>query len=393
MKFTDRSIKALKSKDKRYEVPKDSGNGLGLRITPNGQKSFIFRYKFQNRQRGMLLGSYPETTLSEVGLKHAQARSLIKQGIDPSEKALLKKTSELEAETVDQLVDIYIKGYAKKYKKSWQTDERILKKDIVPTIGKRKVKDVTRKQLKLLFDAVADRAPVQANRLHAVTRRMFNYAIEEELIDANPCYLIKSPGGKEKPVERKLEEAEIRLLWRRLHKLKVSPLVKLAIKFLLVSAQRPGEVLGMRWGDISGDWWTMPETKNNLSHRVPITPLAMKLLEHAQRYSMDDRVFPFSDTAVNQAIKRNIKKLGIDKFTPHDLRRTAGTRMASAGVSRLVLAKLLNHKDKGVTSIYDRHSYDPEKRQALEAWSKQIMVMLGYGKKNNVIDLKVGKNV
>jgi hypothetical protein len=67
--------------------------------------------------------------------------------------------------------------------------------------------------------------------------------------------------------------------------------------------------------------------------------------------------------------------------------------MASTGVSRLVLAKVLNHKDKGVTGIYDRHSYDLEKRQALDMWSKQIMVILGYGKKDNVIDLRVGVNV
>jgi len=393
IKFTDRAIKTLKPECERYEIAKDGGGGLRIRVSPKGRKTFVFRFKFQGRGRVMVLGTYPEVTIADVGVKHAEARSLIKKGIDPAEQALAAKKAEIEAETVEELVDYYIKEHAKKNKKSWATDERILKKDLLPAIGRRKVKDVTRRELKVLFSKVAGRAPVQANRLHAVTRKMFNFAIDEELLDANPCNRIKAPSGKEKAVERKLEAEEIRLLWRRLYRFNVSPLIKLAIKFQLVTGQRSGELAGMRWRDISEDWWTIPETKNDLSHRVPLTLLARRIIEHAQRFSSEDRVFPLSDNTVNQAISRNIDMVGIERFTPHDLRRTTATRMASAGVQRLVLAKILNHKDKGVTAIYDQHSYDHEKRQAMELWSRELMSILGYPETGNVVELRRVENV
>ena len=345
MKFTDKSIKALKPEDKRYEKSKDGSLGLGIRVTPKGKKTFIYRYRFQHRQRGMVIGSYPEISLQEANLIHAEARSKLKQGIDPAEEKISSKRAEINAETVSQLAELYI-AYAKKNKKSWAIDESNLTKRVLPQIGHRKIKDVTRREIKFLLQKNADKTPVMANRIHSLIRRMFNFAIEEEFIEHNPCNLIKPPGGKEKSVERVLNHAEIRKLWRGLFGLKISPITKLFIKFQLVTAQRPGEVSQIQWKDIQENWWTITDTKNGLSHRVPLSQLAIRLLQHAKRYASESRVFPISDTTTNRAIARNKQTLGLDHFTPHDLRRTAASMMASNDVSRLIIAKILNLRIK-----------------------------------------------
>jgi len=382
MKFTDRSIKALKAREIRYEVSKDSGDGLGLRITPSGRKSFIFRFKRDGKNFGMTLGVYPEFSLADATLAHSEARSLLRKGINPAEKKRVLKQGEMEAETVGGLIYLYIEEYAKNNKKSWKADESLLNNEVFPILSERRVKDVTRREIKDILDKVAKRAKVQANRLHSVIRKMFNFAIEEEIISSNPCALIKRPGGKEEAVERCLSENEIKLLWRRLNKTAISPLAKLAIKFQLVTSQRSGEVVLICKKDIVDGFWIIPNPKNNVQQRVPLSTLALRLLDHADRYRLfekmkpTDRIFPISAPSINRAISRNLKKLGIEHFTPHDLRRTAVSKMASKGVSRLVIAKILNHKDRDITAVYDRHSYDAEKKEALDMWSVELIKIL-----------------
>ena len=82
-------------------------------------------------------------------------------------------------------------------------------------------------------------------------------------------------------------------------------------------------------------------------------------------------------TSLTKAITRNLAHFDIEPFGPHDLRRTAATQMTGVGVSRLVLAKVLNHAEPGITAVYDRHGYDAEKRDALDRWGKQLDLLVG----------------
>ena len=142
----------------------------------------------------------------------------------------------------------------------------------------------------------------------------------------------------------------------------------------------------MRWQDIdlADGWWTIPKefSKNGLSHRVPLTGPVRDILEDLLGEARDDIwVFPSpavpgpirSDTKANKRLRL---RSGVD-FRPHDLRRTAASKMAGElGIDRLTLAKILNHVDGTVTAIYDRHSYDAEKRNALDAWAKRLTEIL-----------------
>ena len=158
------------------------------------------------------------------------------------------------------------------------------------------------------------------------------------------------------------------------------------LKLRLLTAQRGDEVQGMEWSelDLDSGWWTIPgeKTKNGLTHRVYLTPQSMRIIEEA-RHLCEEKpsqyVFPGPRGGhianVQKAIQRVCKETHID-FHGHDLRRTAASLMTGMGIPRLTVSKILNHVEPGVTAVYDRYGYDREKREALEAWNKRLMVIV-----------------
>jgi integrase len=190
-----------------------------------------------------------------------------------------------------------------------------------------------------------------------------------------------------------LNAQEIAVLWRALDKpeLAMSPAIRLALKLQLVTAQRKGrEIIAAEWSEFELDErvWTIPaeKTKNGMPHRVPLSPLALAILDEiATVTGRDGRwLFPSPKTgkaitgsAVDHAMRNNREVLGTGNATPHDLRRTAASHMTSIGISRLVVSKVLNHAEPGITAVYDRHSYDIEKRAALAAWAVRIEEIIG----------------
>jgi integrase len=151
--------------------------------------------------------------------------------------------------------------------------------------------------------------------------------------------------------------------------------------------------------------WTIPaaKAKNNTPHRVPLSALAIELLEEVKKINNGSRWLfpaikkdkPITGEAIAKALLRSIAAIGTEPFTPHDIRRTAATHMTSMGIARLVVSKILNHADNNtVTSVYDRHSYDAEKRHALEAWSQQLSkICEGKGSTDNIITLNQSVNL
>jgi len=140
----------------------------------------------------------------------------------------------------------------------------------------------------------------------------------------------------------------------------------------------------MRWADIDRDWWTIPASvaKNRLQHWVPLSPQALAILEELRpvtgpsEWVLESPRKPGEPLgSINYATVRIRKASGVD-FAPHDLRRTAASYMTSMGISRLVVAKILNHVERGITAVYDRYSYDADKRRALTRWGDRLEVIL-----------------
>lgn len=416
MTFTDKFVKSLKPKEgqaKPYDIREMSGNGFGVTVFPSGEKSFIFFYQFGGRKRRMTIGRYPHCSLADAKRIHREALTLLESGKDP---ALVKRTSEQEARnasTVQALIEEYLEKWAKPRKRTWKEDQRILYKDINPAWGKRKANDITRREVIDLLDKIKARgAPIIANRTLATIRRMFNFAIERDIIPHSPCVMVKAV-AKENRRDRCLTENEIKILWQALDHpqqiesgdIKMSEATKLALKLQLATAQRKGEIVRIEWSDIQlGErWWTIPATKakNGVLTRVYLSDLAMTLLARIKELSGDSKwAFPapsgathITPDSISRAINRSTFE-GLEHFTPHDLRRTGATHMCGMGIPRLVVSKILNHVDNSITAIYDRHSYDTEKKSALDAWSKKLTLIISPDKlPSNVIDLSTPSKI
>ena len=371
---------------------------LALRVAPDGSKTWSVRYRIGRAQRRLTLGSLSVLTLADARQRAKDALKLVADGVDPAQV----KQDRRDADTVADFADTYIKrakapdSDGRPKKKSWKTDEARIAKDVLPHWKHRLMRDITRRDVRELLDGIVARgAPISANRTRALLHKMFNVAIKLEVVVANPVTGTEKP-GTEHQRDRVLTHDEIRTFWTACDA--QPPEMGGAFKLRLVTAQRGGEVFGMRWRDVDleGGWWTVPASgsKNGLAHRVPLSTTALDILKDV-RTKTDERlkkqkdakppVFVFAGGRGKRQQAEATATFNIVDFHGHDLRRTAASCMASSGVPRLVISKILNHVERGVTAVYDRHSYDNEKGIALDQWARTLTAILEDKKDANVL--------
>jgi integrase len=320
--------------------------------------------------------------------------------------------------TVEKLIDLFIKDHSKRKKRSWIEDERALRKDLKHWFSW-KVKDVTRRDAKALLDAIDGRgAPVQAFNVLTKARKMWNMAIKWEYAESNPFALLDPPRPYA-PRERVLDDAEVKTFWGAMESregLSMSPEMSRALRLILVTAQRPGEVIGMHSREIDGRWWTIPaeRSKNKNAHRVYLTDLAFSLIGTVPENGF---IFPspkdddqhMAGNALALSLRRNIlgghagkvkgtegrnkkqaarkaenpppvNRIGIEHFRPHDLRRSAVTGMAKLRIPREDRERVVNHSVGRLEKTYNRYDFDGEKRAALIRWAEHLeQIILGKG--------------
>jgi integrase len=391
---------------------------LVLTVLPSGRKQFTVRYRFQGKQRRLLLGEYPAVTLAVARKRARKAQSAIDDGRDPAGERQVAKAA--KTDTVASLADDYLRKHAWKFKKSAAEDKRILDVEVLPRWKDRSVRELTRRDVRALVDRVAERAPIMANRVLAVVRKMLNFAVDHDWIDANPAARVAKP-APERSRDRVLSEEELRRLWRVLSHLPTTsdlpapgrkrakgekddplcpvsaPLASL-LKVRLLTAQRGGEVARMRWADLDLDagWWTIPadHTKNGQPHRVPLTTSVIELIRAQKPEDSDEPKGHVFVGSKGPSVLHRAKKapaaisqvLKVD-FRGHDLRRTAATFMAAAGIRREHIGHVLNHVEGGAraTRVYDRYAYDREKRIALETWARTLKAVVERKATGNVV--------
>jgi integrase len=406
--FTDRHIKNLKPGPRTKDIREK--NGFGIRLKSDGGKVFFYKYESPatGKRRFLTIGTYPTITLAEARIKYGDAFKSVKAGGDPLEAAQQEQAVHKAAPTIKELGEDYIKRYASVYKKSWPEDQRILDKEVYPYWARLKAKDITKGNVIALLDRVVDRgSPQTANSIFKIVRKMFNWAVKKDRLLSSPC------GGVDMPApvntkDRTLNADEIKTVWSVLDggvpTLAMTIEVRQALKLILVTAQRPGEVAGLHTGEINGNWWTIPaeRAKNGKNHRVYLSPLAQEIIKQTISHIRCIRdiptdqeyfgpVFPCPHRAKDKAIERHalskaLKRnnlgtkstiLGVKTFTPHDLRRTAATFMAEAGELDEVIDAVLNHTKLGVIKVYNLYRYDKEKQSALESWAQKLTFITG----------------
>jgi integrase len=353
VQLTDRFCASAKSTAVQTDYFDESVSGLALRVTSNGTKSWSLLYGTPRRR--ITLGRYPSMSLAS-----ARARALeTRQG----------RTSG----TVAALAEVYLKSVSGK--RSAKEIERRLRKDVLPIIGHIPLRELHRRDVTRVLDAKSS-APIAARRAFEDMRAMVRWAVARGDLDHNPLDGMRGP-AMSKPREHVLTDDEIRVLWRRLRELGD---VGKVIKLCLLTGQRLGEVTGMTKSelDLAKGVWNIPgsRTKNGYPHSVPLSKMAVELI--------NPEGFDVTRMQVSNTIYYH--QLGLAKrWTAHDLRRTALTKMAELGVAPIVLGHVANHRTTtkaGMTlSVYVHHQYEKEKRAALELWADRLQgIISGAGK-------------
>lgn len=372
----------------------DMTPGLSLRVTANDARTWTVFYRDENgRQKRLTLGRFPTVSLADARELAREAQLRVAKGGDP----VVEKRAAHDGLTFGELAATYIERHAKPNKRSWKEDDRQLESSLLPKWRNRPAAELGADDLLAILNAkVTEGSPVAANRLRALVSRIYTFGAEQRLVSptANPVIGVKKP-TKEKTRERLLTWDEIRRLWEACST--QNAYVCAWFRLRLVTAQRGGELLQMRWPDIDpkSHFWTIPAqfVKNAHGHRVFLNKTARQLLATVPRDERSVWVFPKSfmgdykhvGRRLAQSTRANIvatqKKEGAARdradIRGHDLRRTAASMMASGGVPRFVISRILNHsEDKDITSVYDRYSYDAEKKAAMEFWDRQLTAVL-----------------
>jgi len=286
-------------------------------------------------------------------------------------------------------------------KRSWKEDKRILDRDVIPAWGNRKISDINRRDIRALLETIVSRgAPVMANNTFKIIRKMFNWAVKNDYLLVSPALGVDLPTAK-KDRNRVLSSSEISIFWNTLDSANMSDECRRALKLILVTGQRPNEVIGMQRDEINGHWWTIPvhrlkvvKTKESERHphRVYLTDLALELIGELDpvdkttgKKKRVEFIFPCPHKSKAKSINRHAlsrallnncpvaciyncekcsitackdnttqsleekNRLGVPHFTPHDLRRTAATFLAQLNTSDEVIDAILGHVKSGVS--------------------------------------------
>lgn len=386
-----RAIDALKPKERRVSYSVNGCPGLHLVVHPTGKKVWYALFQegkgAQRKRRWIAIGPYSGQgwTLAKASDRAAQ---IIAQKAGPADDEV--------ATTFGELFGLWISEHASKKLRTWRDEQRRYDNHLA-CLGHLPVGKLERKNVRDIRDKVLQAAgPIQSNRIVALFNRVMNWAVDEDRAKFNPAARLRKV-GEENRRERTLSEQELKAIWQELGEelavvphvgglnkadMKAAKYVRLALKLLIVTGQRRGEVIGMKRSEVEGAWWTIPgeRTKNGLPHRVPLTDTALAIIAQA---GTGEYLFPSTKTensirpdAVTKQLARTCRRLGIDGVGPHDIRRTVGTTLRKLGVSVEDRSHVLNHvsgaKSKVTSWNYDAGEHDLEKRRALLLWEAEL---------------------
>jgi integrase len=231
-----------------------------------------------------------------------------------------------------------------------------------------------------------------------VTRRLFAFAVERGVIEASP--IVGFRANRETPRARTLSDAEVRRLWDATapgspH---IEPSTRMAIRLLLLTGARAGEVCGASWAEVKVEAaeWIVPasRTKNARTHTIPLSDLAMAVVSEAAALRQGDWLLPAASAeghVTPSGVLHAVQRMLGDSWTTHDLRRTTATGLQRLGVRLEVTEAVLNHvggSRAGVVGVYQRHTWSGEKGAALNAWARHIERLIAGGEVDgNVVRL------
>lgn len=426
----------------RVEFSDERCSGLTFRVTANGVRSWSFRFRDprSNRLTRATLGTYPVLSLAAAREMAIDMRRAVTKGTNPVEERRREREQAM-TRTFGALADRYLNEHARRFKKSADADERALAVHILPKWRSRTYHSIGRRDvIELCEGIVAVGKPIQANRVQALVSKMFSFAVDADMLPANPCLRLRKRAS-EIARRRVLSDAEIALFWDGITKRPLSRRIGLALRLVLLTGVRVTEMAGAElreFAQVDGNQatWSIPpaRSKNGRAHVVPLSPMARAIVKElvdiansraaelekregrmaAARFLLvsparDDQ--PIDGHALSVAMARfgksfdpthrdDAHELEVehgkaatswfeDRPTAHDLRRTLATRLAALGVPAEDVKACLNHARSDVTGRhYDQYDRLREKRRALELWSEQVQSIIDGAPTSNVVSLR-----
>ena len=405
MSLTERKIKYLEP-GKGRQIIWDNG-GFGVQVTPEGEKSFVLEYRFSEMTKMITLGTYPKMSLDTARQQALKAMEMVMKGNDPEEKGLpdpepskidisasqtptldnfkdkaSEKLDQFKGKASEQLDKIKASSTLDKFKEkaSAKLDEikqRVEKKVPHPHVEAKPAAKV------ILLDKKARVAQEKENAKKQKTEAPISKTKTEKKA-------VKASAKKEEPVSLKdtfgytLNKNELKTLWSGLENSDMPPVNQLALKLMIVTAQRYQEVLPARWADFDlvSKWWTIPGdfTKNGKKHKVPLTNLAADLLRKVKEVSgmagvlfpVPGGVTPIDSKSLSEGLLRAQVRFGLKLFTLQDLQDSVVCQMLDNGVPEPTLYKLLNEDEPTVFRQEGGKVKDSDLRKALEKVEKLL---------------------
>jgi integrase len=385
-------VNALRPKERRYSVYDEKADGLELRVSSTGRKTWacVYRLPGQKTVRRLTLGTYPEMSLRKARRSCAQAKRDLAGGLNPVET---QRSPRADDPTVGDAISAFLADRTNL--RSHGEYRRILSRYVPPELKRRSIGTIGRRDVKDLMEDVksgkftkkqvanANGREVAANRVRAILSSMFRYAIEKEWMETNPCQYVKP--YRERSRDRVLTRDEIYTWWNKLEECPISPTTGNALRLMLITGQRSSDLLRAEWVDIHWNeaLWVVPahKTKNGKPNKIPLSAFAGLILGFQQHVARASPFLfpsprsadsPIGLTALSRASNRARSVMGIAHWTPHDLRRSAITWMSELGAPAEILRKILNHAENSVTDRYDRAEKLEQKRQWLQTWSEKL---------------------
>lgn len=388
-KFTHNKIQGLLPKEKRYLV--NEGNGFCLRISPQGKKTWFYRYKFNGRDKWLTIGHFPAMGVAEARKCFNEYWDIRSSGQDPEEIANERQIQ--KNNNIKTLATEWYKNYISKHRKQPQQIKQQIDADIIPLIGNIEINKIQTRDITKALDKIVKRgAPVHANKVLSTLKQLFNYAVNRGELISNPAANLRSRdiGGIEKPKDRYLTLDELKTLWIFLesnkHSLSLS--IKEAIKIIILTGVRTAEIRLATWSEFNFEksLWVIPplHSKTAMTMKIHLSSQAKSILQILQKNSRskyvltgNDGLSSISEKAISKAINRIQERVAIPYWTAHDLRRTFATQLGEAlHIDPVVIEKCLGHKMPKIMATYNKNEMLPQRKEALELWASKIQELI-----------------
>jgi integrase len=386
---------------------KSDGGGLTFTLSRNGAAAWVLRYSYGGKQREITLGGYPDLTLAKARDIAAVKRVEVTQGADLATVKRMAKIEQSLANSFRELAADYMERVAPSKSAKYRGEvRRYLDKDILPRIGGIPAKELKPAELVMLVEKIAQRSKAVARGAFTMVSAIFDHGIGKHLVTANPCSMLKVSsiiGDREAARTRvSLTDDQLKDLFKALPALGKEN--ELAIKILLATAVRKGELAHARWEhiDYENGTWLIPTGNQKTGRRkaskdfiIPIPALVAQWFKELQPLACGaTMVLPArhrtgKETINHATLNRALSNLpkNIPALTPHDLRSTARSHLAALGINLIVAERCLNHSLGGLVAIYDQHDYMEERRHALNLWAAKLDD-LQKGETLNVVPIK-----